>query len=273
MKNSTDILPETTNVSDSKISLEQVPQWGERAFEWRDKSTYGQILIENYLTPLESTFGAHGDVPFAHQKRVAIDLQSYFATDWLERAPTVIVYPVMADRFHVLLGRIMRFISREAIASLEPCAVPVEIKHALLSYKGLEAFSPVFVDAYDHDQGLIRVNYYIHGTRAREEFLIDGYEIQPVFGKIPRVQFFPANIVSTAYCMVASWQKRHSQRSIEWPSGSGLFGFRWFGCREPLSRMTNLAICPWTMFSMHIPAGGAGENSCHGMSRDLRLDF
>lgn len=190
MKNTIDILPEAANLSDSEISLENVPQWGEQAFEWRDKSTYGQILTERYLIPLENAFGAHGDVPLVHQKRVAMDLQSYFATDWLERAPTVIVDPAMADRFHVLLGRIMRFISLEAIASLEPCAVPVEIKHALLSYKGLEAYSPVVVDAYDHDQGLIRLNYYIHGTRAREQFFIDGYEIQPVFGKYRACNFF-----------------------------------------------------------------------------------
>ena len=61
MKNTIDILPEAANLSDSEISLENVPQWGEQAFEWRDKSTYGQILTERYLIPLENAFGAHGD--------------------------------------------------------------------------------------------------------------------------------------------------------------------------------------------------------------------
>ena len=87
----------------------------------------------------------YGEAPAALQRQVAGELQAYFATDARERAPTVVVNEVMAQRFHDLLRQIMRFVSRSAVASLDPSLVSAEVKHALLSYKNLESWSPVVV--------------------------------------------------------------------------------------------------------------------------------
>ena len=160
------------------------------SFDWKDKATYEDRLVSEYLAPLEMACRQYGEAPAALQRQVAGELQAYFATDARERAPTVVVNEVMAQRFHDVLRQIMRFVSRSAVASLDPSLVSAEVKHALLSYKNLESWSPVVVDAYDHDQGLVRLSYYIHGTKPREEFFVDGRVTQPAFAKYRSCNFF-----------------------------------------------------------------------------------
>ena len=160
------------------------------SFDWKDKATYEDRLVSEYLAPLEMACRQYGEAPAALQRQVAGELQAYFATDARERAPTVVVNEVMAQRFHDLLRQIMRFVSRSAVASLDPSLVSAEVKHALLSYKNLESWSPVVVDAYDHDQGLVRLSYYIHGTKPREEFFVDGRVTQLAFAKYRSCNFF-----------------------------------------------------------------------------------
>ncbi len=165
-------------------------QGDERTFDWKDKATYDDLLVSEYLAPLEIASRQHGEVPFSLQTQIAGELQVYFATDQRERAPTVVVNEAMAQRFHEVMRQIMRFVSTEAVASLEPGLVSAEVKHALLSYKNLEAWSPAVLDAYDHDQGLVRLSYYIHGPNPREEFCFDGRATQPVFAKYRACNFF-----------------------------------------------------------------------------------
>jgi len=168
----------------------QVVQHKELPFDWKDRATYGDLLVRDYLVLLENACSQHGEVPLALQRQVAGELQLYFATDQRERAPTVVVNEAMAQRFHKVMRQIMRFVSTEAISSLEPGLVSAEVKHALLSYKNLEAWSSVTVDAYDHDQGLVRLSYYIHGSKPGEEFFVDGRATQPAFAKYRACNFF-----------------------------------------------------------------------------------
>ncbi len=160
------------------------------SFDWKDKATYEDRLVSEYLAPLDMACRQDGEAPIALQRQVVGDLQRYFATDQRERAPTVVVDEAMAQRFHDVIGRIMRFVSNSVVASLDPSLVSAEVKHALLSYKNLEAWSPVVVNAYDHDQGLVRLSYYIHGTKPQEEFFVDGRVIQPAFAKYRACNFF-----------------------------------------------------------------------------------
>lgn len=162
----------------------------EPSFDWKDKATYDDLLVSEYLAPLEIACRQYGEVPFALQEQVAGELQAYFATDTRERAPTVIVNEAMAQRFHEVMRQIMRFVSSAAVASLDHSRVSAEVKHALLSYKNLEARSPVAFDAFDHDQGLVRLSYFIHGAKPREEFLVDGQATEPTFAKYRACNFF-----------------------------------------------------------------------------------
>jgi hypothetical protein len=190
MNKATEIKSTKSFHSELPIPAPQLVQDKEPQFDWKEKATYGDLLVRDYLVLLENAFSQQGEVPSALQRQVAGELQLYFATDRRERAPTVVVNEAMAQRFHKVMRQIMRFVSTEAIASLDPGLVSAEVKHALLSYKSLEAWSPVTVDAYDHDQGLVRLSYYIHGSKPGEEFCVDGRATQPAFAKYRACNFF-----------------------------------------------------------------------------------
>jgi len=160
------------------------------SFNWRDKATYEDLLVSEYLAKLEIAWRQYGEAPENLQLKVAGELQAYFSTDARERAPTMIVNDAMAQRFHDVLRQIMRFVNCTAVASLDPSLVSAEVKHALLSYKDIKACSPVAIDAYDHDQGLVRLSYYVHGTKPREEFFVDGRVTPLAFGKYRACNFF-----------------------------------------------------------------------------------
>lgn len=157
---------------------------------WGNKATYGAALVHGYLNPLEDAARLRGSAPRWLQRTVLRDLQWYFATDIRDRSPTAAVTEPMAVEFHELVRRVMSHIDVEAIESLDAQAVSLEVKHALLSYKGIEYQSPVAITAYDHDQGLVRLSYYIHGRRPSEAFLLDGVHVEPAYAKYRACNFF-----------------------------------------------------------------------------------
>lgn len=160
------------------------------SFDWRDLNTYGAVLVREFLSPLEAAARKFGVVPANLQANVLFDLQAYFATDMQERAPTVVVREENAVRFHELIGRIMNCISVESILSLDRQGFPVEVMHAFLSYKNPESYSCIAIDAYDPDQELVRLTYYVHGNKPTELFLVNGQEVRPAFAKYRACNFF-----------------------------------------------------------------------------------
>lgn len=157
---------------------------------WRDKATYRERLIVNFLSPLEEANRKFGKAPAELQRTVIEHLHWYFTTDLRERAPTVVVNEPMAVEFHALVGRIMHYIDIETIAILDSPEIGNEVKHALLSYKKPHSHSPVLLDAFDHDQGLLRLTYYLHGAKPREVFLLDGESVVPAYEKYRGCWFF-----------------------------------------------------------------------------------
>ena len=157
---------------------------------WRDKATYKEVLLNDYLSPLDKAAHESGTVPRDLQRMTLENLHWYFTTDCKERAPTVAVDEPMAVEFHDIVGRIMRHIDITTIASIDSPEISAEVKHALLSYKNFRCHSPVAIDAIDHDQKLIRITYFLHGDKPNEVFLLDGRETAPAFAKYRACNYF-----------------------------------------------------------------------------------
>jgi len=156
---------------------------------WRDKVTYSEKLLTDLLSPLEEASQQLGKAPIELQRTVIEHLHWYFTVDSRERAPTVVVDEPMAVTFHDIVGRIMRHIDLDTIASFST-EISAEIKHALLSYKSMRCHSPVTIDAVDHDQRLVRITYFLHGDKPSEMFLLDGRETRPAFEKYRACKYF-----------------------------------------------------------------------------------
>lgn len=157
---------------------------------WRDKLTYKEMLLDDYLSPLEKAAGQSGAVPREIQTQVLERLHWYFTVDRRERAPTVVVNQLMTVEFHDIVGQILRHIDIETLVSLDSQHISTEVKHALLSYKKPHCHSSVALDAYDRDQGLLRATYYLHGDKPSEVFLLDGKEVKPAFAKYRACNYF-----------------------------------------------------------------------------------
>ena len=104
---------------------------------WKDKNTYGNALIERFLEPLRAAKLEFGPVPQALQNSVLLQLHWYFTTDLRERSPTVVVTEPMAVEFHALVKEIMSYIEVDTISAIDENLVSQEVKHAILSYKGV----------------------------------------------------------------------------------------------------------------------------------------
>lgn len=157
---------------------------------WQDKATYKEVLLDNYLSPLDEAACNSGAVPRNLQLILLESLHWYFTTDREERAPTAVVNEPMAVEFHDIVGQIMGHINIETIASLDSPEISTEIKHALLSYKKNDCHSPVAIDAIDHDQRLVRMTYFVHGKTPSETFIIDGCDTKPTFAKYRACNYF-----------------------------------------------------------------------------------
>ena len=157
---------------------------------WAHQATYGATLAERCLRPLAEARATRGAVPGSLQQTILLELQWYFSTDLRERAPTVVVTEPMAVEFHRLVREIMTHIDVDSIAALDPSIVSLEIRHALLSYKKLRCHSQVALDAYDAEQGLLRLSYYLHGDRPSEVVQLDGETRDPIYSKYRACNFF-----------------------------------------------------------------------------------
>lgn len=164
--------------------------------KWSDKKTYNEAIISRYLHPLEEAARLEGSAPFELQRAVLRDLQEYFANDMSIRSPTTVVTALMAEEFHALIKRVMSHISAENIESLDLRESRAEVKHALLSYKDIPCRSPVLIDAYDHDQGLVRLRYYTSTKSPAEIFYVDGKQTAPAYAKYRACRFFRRTLLS-----------------------------------------------------------------------------
>ncbi len=157
---------------------------------WKDEESYDAALVRRYLKPLREAIKNSGAIPASLQAAVLNDLHWYFTVDLRERAPTVIVNESMAVVFHGRIREIMAYIDHDTIASLDNALMSLEVRHALFSYKAPTCHSPVVIDAYDHDQHLVRLSYFVHGTPPTETFLIDGQSVKPAHCKYRGCRFF-----------------------------------------------------------------------------------
>ena len=157
---------------------------------WKDSATYDAALVHRYLRPLQKAQTSSGAIPRSLQESVLNDLHWYFTIDLRERAPTVTVNEPMAVVFHERVREIMAYIDRDTIASGDTASISIEVRHALFSYKDPTCHSPVALDAYDHDQRLVRLSYFVHGTPPAETFLIDGQSVKPAYCKYRGCRFF-----------------------------------------------------------------------------------
>lgn len=156
---------------------------------WRDPATYDDALQHELLEPLEAAVQEHGHAPRQLQLAALQKLHWYFTIDLRERAPTVVVTEPMAVVFHERVRRIVHHINAQTIEVIESQEISTEVRHALASYHGSVRHSTVALDAYDHDQGLVRLSYYVHGEPPPETWLIDGAAVAPVYAKYRACRF------------------------------------------------------------------------------------
>lgn len=166
------------------------------ASTWSNPQAYDDFLVHGLLQALTQTGDDRGGAPRWLQRTVLMELQRYFSADMCERSPTVIVNGAMADRFHEVVARIMRHIDVDSIALLGGRAVRRQVMHALLSYKSPACWSSPCASAFDHDQGLLRLTYYVHGRKPAESFVVDGSEVEPAYSKYRAYRFFRRQLFS-----------------------------------------------------------------------------
>ena len=157
---------------------------------WCDPATYDHALQHTFIVPLDAIVQLHGGVPHSLQMAVLQQLHWYFTVDLRERAPTVALTEAMAPAFHERVRHIMRHIDAQVLEALDPQQVSTEVRHALLSYQGPALHSIVALDAYDHDQGLVRLSYYVHGEPPTEVFMIDGAAVAPTYAKYRACRYY-----------------------------------------------------------------------------------
>lgn len=157
---------------------------------WRNLAMYGEVLQRDFIRPLEIQSERYGGISGEMQVDVLRRLHWYFTVDMRERAPTVTLTADRAGVFHELVHRIMNYIDPVTVGEIDDPAITLEVRHALYSYCGLRRCSPGLVDAYDRDQGLFRLTYYILGELPNETFLVDGREVTPPYKKYRGCRFF-----------------------------------------------------------------------------------
>jgi hypothetical protein len=162
---------------------------------WRDPATYDQALVRNFITLLEAAEQRQGTAPNSLQLTVLEQLHWYFTVDLRERAPTVALTAENAPAFHDRVRQIMRHINAQTLETMDSETVSVEVRHALLSYHAPILHSEVALDAYDHDQGLVRLSYYHHGKPPAESFVIDGAEVKPAYAKYRACRYYHRNLL------------------------------------------------------------------------------
>ena len=157
---------------------------------WRDPATYDLALQSGFIAPLEVALRQQGQVPRALQLALVQRLHWYFTVDGRERAPTVTLTPAEAPAFHDRMREIMHHIDADVLEAPQLQQVSVEVRHALLSYQNPVLHSTIALEAYDHDQGLVRLSYYVQGSPPHESFLIDGMAVTPAFAKYRACRYF-----------------------------------------------------------------------------------
>lgn len=157
---------------------------------WRDPVTYAAAVQQGFVAPLQQAAARYGRAPGWLQAAVLKHLSGYFTVDLRERAPTVVVDEPMAVVFHDAVRQAMQYMDAARLEALQDGVASPEVRHALWSYRAIECHSVPTVDAYDHDQGLLRVTYWVHGNPPAERFLVDGQDIEPSFAKQRACIFF-----------------------------------------------------------------------------------
>ncbi|OOG51172.1 CDP-glycerol glycerophosphotransferase family protein [Polaromonas sp. C04] len=157
---------------------------------WRDPATYDGTLQRDFIAPLEEAVQLLGRAPYSLQLALLQQLHWYFTVDLRERAPTVALTPAQAPAFHDRIRQIMRHIDAETLEALDPQQASPEVRHALLSYQDPVLHSSATLDAYDHDQGLVRLSYYVHGGPPAETFMIDEVAVAPAYAKYRACRYY-----------------------------------------------------------------------------------
>lgn len=256
------------NVS-NKILNNLVSWWEPNRAFWEDPGTYDAALKHGYLALLQRGCSEDGKVPLWLQKTVLLDLQYYFKTDMGERSPTVVVTEPMANVFHKFINEIMRYINVEAIEFLSSRSVYVEVIHALFSYKALICYSPVAIDSYDHQQGLIRLSYYCHGTKPLEDFLLDGHAVAPVYSKYRACNFFRRKLLQERIVWLSAGQAKKLIVQLDGKAASIMPGKKRFISNSGLSS-NNSFILLSTIRSTH-PPGRAELKSFPSGFRGIKI--
>lgn len=178
---------------------------------WAESATYDEVLVRDYLRPLESAADGQGVVPRELQTRVLRPLARYFALDMRERSPTIMVTEAMAETLHRHVRRIMRYVDTECIEALAGEGTSVEVQQALLHYKGVQTRTPLQLTAFDPEQGIVRLNYYVHGEVPGEDFIVDGHRRDPVYVKSRSCNFFRRSL----FLERIVWLPAHATSKIE----------------------------------------------------------
>ena len=199
----------------SAVAIHGEPKWSlsaEPHFEyWRNLDTYGRHLAENCLGPLLEAKRLYGQSPLWLQRAVVDQLHWYFDIDLRERAPTVVINSHRADAFHDRIGAILALIDEQTIRELQLLGVKPDVILALLSYVVQPMHDAVHLDAYDADQGLARLRYFIQGKKSPDMFRVDGQVVVPVYAKYRACKFF----TRTLYWQRIVWLAMPSGKRLE----------------------------------------------------------
>lgn len=180
---------------------------------WKDVDNYLGHLENALVLPLERAADECGSPPRWLQAAALQHLHWYFTVDARAQAPTVSLSESRAVEFHHLMGRALGQVHEGLLMTCAPLLAEVAVCHALWSYQGPTAWSAPMLDAYDHEQQLVRLSYYIQGARPAEAVCLNGSESPAQFAKYRAWKFFHR----TLFQQRIAWFKAdaHSELSLQ----------------------------------------------------------
>ncbi len=150
-----------------------------------------------FLTLLREAHGTQSRAPRWLQSMVAFRLFRLFA--WADRPAGAMSAATgeVADAFHDVLAQLCRELEPEVIGAFTGRRFPEVWRDYLAhAYAGAPWHSArVTLGRQDHDQKLVRVEYRFTGTLPREEFLVDGRPVEPVYAKVRALPYFDRELL------------------------------------------------------------------------------
>lgn len=152
---------------------------------------YTNVLRYGELDLLQEA-ASLGAIPRWVENTVLYDLIWYFRNERSARSATAAAPKDVLGEFHDLAGRVLAFISPDAVREFRAIAVSESVRQALLAGYEDRAVRPSAVElaAVDERRQLVQFTYWFTGALPDEAWTVDGSAVHPEHETIEDVEFY-----------------------------------------------------------------------------------